>query len=590
MTDFDAAGMRLAIYARVSTDEQREGQTIDSQVSELERFAREKAWIVAGVYKDDGWSGAVMARPELDHMRDDARKGLFQAVLINDVDRLARDVAHLGVIKRDLEKSGMRVIFRKLPSETSPTYNLMVNILGSFAEFEREMISDRTRRGRRHKIEVRKQYLGSLSSYGYRYVTIDRASGKEGYLVMEPAEAQVVRQVFEWVDREGLSARRVLNRLNQRGIPAQKGAHWAKSSVLRVLHNEMYAGTWHYNKSRGCEPEHPNAGRPYRRHTNSSRRQCPRKDWLPLELPESLRIVARDQWERVQDRLLRNIAFSPRNEKHFYLLKGLLWCGACGSRYVGEPCKGKFYYRCMARCKRLRTIRDETLNQTVFETVENILDNPALVLEQAEKQSLRVANRVERRQTESANVEAELKQIQTEENRLLAAYRTGILSPAQLGTELETLKARRNSAETRRVQIATVEPLIAPQAARRSVEEYCGEVRRAFRSFKPDQLREFLRTIIHRIDFAGASVRIQGHLPARPPQEVGCVGLAPTDSHGGIATTTIDTHGRNPGGETEEVNFDLTEIIPNAPPRTMSRDARGRFYSPIAVHDSIPSD
>ena len=68
------------------------------------------------------------------------------------------------------------------------------------------------------------------------------------------------------------------------------------------------------------------------------------------------------------------------------------------------------------------------------------------------------------------------------------------------------------------------------------------------------------------------------------------MGLAPTDSHGGIATTTIDTHGRNPGGETEEVNFDLTEIIPNAPPRTMSRDARGRFYSPIAVHDSIPSD
>ena len=180
MTDFDAAGMRLAIYARVSSDEQREGQTIDSQVSELERFARDKGWVVAGIYKDDGWSGAVMARPELDHMRDDARKGLFQAVLINDVDRLARDVAHLGVIKRDLEKSGMRVIFRKLPSETSPTYNLMVNILGSFAEFEREMISDRTRRGRRHKIEVRKQYLGSLSSYGYRYVPIDRASGKEG--------------------------------------------------------------------------------------------------------------------------------------------------------------------------------------------------------------------------------------------------------------------------------------------------------------------------------------------------------------------------------------------------------------------------
>jgi len=147
--EFNPAGkpLRLAIYARVSTEEQREGQTVDSQVAELERFAREKAWPVANIYIDEGWSGAVMARPELDRLRDDASKGLFQAVLLNDVDRLARDVAHLGVIKRDLERKGVQVIFRKLPTETSPTYNLMVNILGSFAEFERELIADRTRRG-----------------------------------------------------------------------------------------------------------------------------------------------------------------------------------------------------------------------------------------------------------------------------------------------------------------------------------------------------------------------------------------------------------------------------------------------------------
>ena len=85
-------GLRLAVYARVSTEEQREGQTIDSQISELENFARQKAWRIMGFYKDEGWSGALLERPELDRLRDDARKGLFQAVLINDVDRLARDV------------------------------------------------------------------------------------------------------------------------------------------------------------------------------------------------------------------------------------------------------------------------------------------------------------------------------------------------------------------------------------------------------------------------------------------------------------------------------------------------------------------
>src|SRR5450759_5135191 len=177
MPEITEAGLRLAIYARVSTEEQREGQTIDSQVSELERFSREKCWPIVGIYKDAGWSGGVMERPELDRLRDDAQKGVFDGVLINDVDRLARDVAHLGVIKRDLEKKGVKVIFRKLPSDASPTYNLMVNILGSFAEFERELISDRTRRGRRHKVEVRKQYLGSNTAYGYRYTPKDKTAG-----------------------------------------------------------------------------------------------------------------------------------------------------------------------------------------------------------------------------------------------------------------------------------------------------------------------------------------------------------------------------------------------------------------------------
>ena len=140
MPETAEAALRLAIYARVSTEEQREGQTIDSQIAELERFSREKGWPIVGTYKDEGWSGGVMERPELDRLRDDAQKGVFDAVLINDVDRLARDVAHLGVIKRDLERHGIKVIFRKLPSDVSPTSNLMVNILGSFADYAERAI------------------------------------------------------------------------------------------------------------------------------------------------------------------------------------------------------------------------------------------------------------------------------------------------------------------------------------------------------------------------------------------------------------------------------------------------------------------
>jgi Recombinase/Resolvase, N terminal domain len=135
-------------------------------------------------------------------------------------------------------RKAVQVVFRKLPAEQSPTHNLMVNILGSFAEFERELILDRTRRGGRHKVEVRKQFLGGLAPYGFRYVE----------------EATIVRQMFEWVDKQGLSSRKIVQRLSSMNAPPRKkGKRWGKSSVLRILRSETYAGVWHYNKHEGCE-------------------------------------------------------------------------------------------------------------------------------------------------------------------------------------------------------------------------------------------------------------------------------------------------------------------------------------------------
>lgn len=577
MTDGETAGMRLALYARVSTDEQREGQTIDSQLAELERFAREKGSQIVDTYKDDGWSGGVMARPELDRLRDDARKRLFEAVLINDVDRLARDVAHLGVIKRDLERQGVNVIFRKLPSEASPTHNLMVNILGSFAEFERELIADRTRRGRRHKVEVRKQYLGSNTAYGYRYTPKDKAAGREGLLEIVPREAVIVRQMFGWVDAEGLSARRVVSRLNETRAPTRKGSSWwAKSSVLRILRNEMYVGVWYYNKFQGCEPANTSSQRRYRKHLKTSVRPRPRSEWLPLELPDALRLVPRDRWERVQRRLDQNIAFSPRNEKHFYLLKGLVRCAGCRSRYVGDPCHGKFYYRCIARCKRCPTVREHVIDQAVIEAIENVITNPEIILDQLRR--LNEADVRDRRSEDRQrqDIEVELKRVATEEARVLEAYRTGIISPQQLGAELERLKARQNAGE---IQKAELNDRMAPDGAvvEKSVREYCAEAARNFAAFAPEERREFLRAIVRNILFDGVSLRIQGEIPvssepstANPPELL---------SDGRIATTTIGHSGRNPAGGKPVTGFNLAVKIVKPPPPMCPRNSLGRFSS-----------
>ena len=517
MPEVPKTGLRIAIYARVSTEEQREGQTIDSQVAELERFCREKVWLVTGIYKDEGWSGGIMERPELDRLRDDAQKAVFDAVLINDVDRLARDVAHLGVIKRDLERKGIQVIFRKLPAESSPTYNLMVNILGSFAEFEREMISDRTRRGRRHKVEVRKLYLGSNTSYGYRYLPMDRINGTAGILEIAPTEASVVRQMFKWVDQEGLSGRRVMKRLNELKIPPKKGAAaWAKSSVLRILGNEMYAGTWYYNKHQCCEPRNPSASPRYRKRSKCSVRRRPVGEWLPLALPESLQIVPRDRWQRVQEQLARNLAFSPRNEKHTYLLKGLVRCGACGSRYVGDPCHGKFYYRCFARCKKMPSISETKLGNVVKQAVERIMTNPDVILEPLRSLDWAEANEAQMQVGAAERIDQEEKRLKTEEQRLLDGYRMGLISPAQLGQQLEKLKSSRAGLELERTAL-TQQAAYPAEEVEKAVVDYCAEAANNLATLTTDDWRELLRSLIESAVFHGNRLVIRGRVPLGMP-------------------------------------------------------------------------
>jgi site-specific DNA recombinase len=537
MQDSVENNVRVAFYCRVSTEEQREGQTIDSQVKELERFTADKGWIVTGIYKDDGWSGSILARPELDRLRDDASRGLFSVVLINDVDRLARDVSHLGIIKRDLERKSVRVVFRKLPGESSPTYNLMVNVLGSFAEFERELIADRTRRGRRYKVEVRKQYLGAIAPYGFRRTPRDKVNLVQAELEILAEEATVVRQMYAWVDAEALSIQKVLAQLNRRCIPARKGKPWQKSSVRSILRSQIYAGVWHYNKHRLCEPMRGDRARKYRRSLKTSMRLRPKAEWLPIELPNSLRIIPREQWERVQKQLDRNIPFSPRNTKHPYLLSGLLRCGGCGSAYVGDPNGGHFGYRCLKRCRKVPSIKEAFLNNAVWAAVEEALSNPKVLLEGFNGVLERNA-RATAAISGGDELSRALEQLRREEARILEAYRLEILSAEQLAKELETLKTRRSSLESTMSSMQPPKP-ISESVLRGPVGDACQLLAQRLSTLDFSKKQLLLRTLLTKIIFYGERVKLIGALPLDDD-------LGRTDTEKArIANTTSRHHVRN---------------------------------------------
>ena len=437
--------LRVAIYARVSTEEQREGQTIDSQISEVEKYASQNHWSVTDVYKDEGWSGSMLARPELDRLRDAASKGVFEAILINDVDRLARDVAHLGIIKRDLERKGVRLVFRKLPGENSPTHDLMVNILGSFAQFERELIADRTRRGRRHKAEVRKQYVGCTPPYGYQYIPQSSSERQRGVLRVNVHEAAIVRRIFSWIANEGLSLNGVVRRLAENGIPTRLGkTHWGVGMVGRVVRNRTYIGTWAYGKAETVEPAR-RRNATYSRTTKTSRRPKPRSEWLIVELPEKLRIVDEAVWHQAQRQIDANPRFSPRNNKHPYLFKGLLRCGLCSGAgsgiYVRAGAKEYFYYRCSRHCRGSHWIPRDVVEDTAWESLKSVFSEPKRIEALVGKARERILNK--EKESLSERPKLVTAPLDEQENRLISEYRSRKVSASELGTRLRELERQR---------------------------------------------------------------------------------------------------------------------------------------------------
>jgi site-specific DNA recombinase len=484
-----------------------------------------------------------LARPALDRLRDDAGKKLFDAVLINDVDRLARDVTHLGVIKRDLERSGVRVIFRKIPSESSPTHNLLVNILGSFAEFEREMIMDRTRRGRRHKVETRQQFIGCIPPYGYTYSPGEDPQ-TDGSLRINPAEAAVVREMYNWVDHLGLSARQVVLRLRREDIaPRKRGSDWQRSSVLRILRGSVYTGTWYYYKHKLDFPRILVPGGEARARKSSARLR-PRTDWVPVSLPDSLKIVSVEQWTRVQQQIDRNRSFSPRNSKHEYLLSGLVRCGGCQSRYVGNPSHGRFEYRCIRRCKRMPLVGEEILNGTVWTALETALNDPATLTKAIEE----IKKPVKVLESQTEQIRMGIEKLRTEETRILEAYRLSILTPDQLARELESIANRLEFLEKQAQQAKQPGPIVT----RDSVEESCRKIRERLPRLTFEAKRNVLRLLLRNVVYEGNQVRIAGVIPLKIDGEI----VDTTANHrahnaGGIADTTIDHYGHNPANNAE---------------------------------------
>src|SRR6266571_3941252 len=302
-----------ALYARVSSDRQKENHTIASQVAALTQYAETNGYLIPPErqFQDDGYSGATLVRPGLEALRDLAAAGEIQAVLIYSPDRLSRKYAYQVLLAEELARCGVELIFLRAPSGATPEDQLLVQFQGMIAEYERAQIAERSRRGKRHKAQQGVINVLSGAPYGYRYVRKTETSA--AYYAVIEAEAQVVRLVFEAYTQQGVSINAIARMLNQQQIPTRTAkTRWERSTVWGILRNPAYQGKACYGKTelrprqRITRPIRQRKGLPSR---NSASHERPRQDWIEVPVTP---LVSEELFALAQEQLARNKHHAPR--------------------------------------------------------------------------------------------------------------------------------------------------------------------------------------------------------------------------------------------------------------------------------------
>ncbi len=223
--------MNIAMYVRVSTQRQAQTQTIEQQLSLLREYSQKQGWEwnEEHIFRDDGYSGASLRRPGLDRLRDQVRNAAFDRVLITEPSRLARKYVHQMLLMEEFERGGCQIEFVDQPMSGNPHDQLLVQIRGAVAEYERTLIAERMRRGRQQKYRAGILLPWTVPPYGYR-VDPSRPRDPAGVRV-EPAEAAVVAEMFEWYQQEQHSLVGLTKHLMRQHIPNPRGGLWGYLST-----------------------------------------------------------------------------------------------------------------------------------------------------------------------------------------------------------------------------------------------------------------------------------------------------------------------------------------------------------------------
>src|ERR1017187_667558 len=449
--------MRMAaIYARVSSEQQREANTIASQTASLIEFAKNhdlevpEEWI----FEDEGYSGATLERPGLERVRDLAAEGQIQVVLAYSPDRLSRKYAYQILLIEELARNGVETMFVKAPQGASAEDQLLVQFQGMISEYERAQILERSRRGKRHRAQSGEVSVMSCAPYGYSYIRKTNEA-PAAYVVLE-AEARVVVRIYEMYTVEGLSIGEITRRLNAEGIPTRKAsARWGRTTVWAVLRNSAYRGIACFGQTRASS--RTRVMRPQRRRgvitpSMTGGHERPREEWIEIPVPA---LISEDSFARAQELLQENKIRSRRRTIEPSIVQGIISCQKCGyafSRSSTQTTARKIhYYKCIGSdgwrklggpvCDNSRMVRQDLLDQIVWAEVIKLLEDPTLIQQELDRR-LAAARSSDPTRKREQSLQRELVHVSKGIERLLGAYQEALMSIEQLRERMPGLRQR----------------------------------------------------------------------------------------------------------------------------------------------------
>jgi site-specific DNA recombinase len=549
-------GVKVALYARVSTEQQEARGTIGSQVAALrERLAAEDREVVAE-FLDDGYSGARLDRPGLDALRDAAEAGAVSEVWCLSPDRLARNYAYQVVVLEEFARVGVTVRFADAPAlDDDPSARLLTQVQGVIAEYERAKIAERNRRAK-----LWRSRAGEVLSWKvpYAYRRVPRSGETPAHLVIHEPEAAVVRRIFADYTDGGRSIRQITGALNTEGVPTPTGTPtWGGSTVGNILANEAYVGRLYYNRTE-MVPD------PKRRNGKRQRRR-PQCEWIPIPIPA---LVDDERFAAVAASRAAHTAFSPRRARpDHWLLRRLVRCGTCqlkASCITSKTTGGEVhYYHCpkhdrvragteAGRCPE-RAIRADALDEFVFTEVRAALLRPdVLTAGERAVAARRPVPDDELLTAELARLDRKLDTTGIERRRVVDLYQADLIDLDDLRRRTSELDHRRTSLQTQRETLTDQRTeLAAGNRLRQRIGAFAARAAAGIDALDFDARQRLMRLVIEEVRVAGTTIEIQlripldpgtGHQPAdpEPPTPPGHNNQRPPDSDHPEPVSTYD--------------------------------------------------